>query len=427
MSDEPKKPITPAPLRPSVSEQELARHRRQRMARRRLGRWLKRGALSIAAAGIAGALAYAWLPEPVEVDIGRAHRGELSTFVEEDGRTRVRDRFTVSAPLAGDLVRMELEPGDAVIAGAVIARILPPDPALMDERTRADAEARLAAAIARERQARARIPTARASAEVAEREAERARTLFSAGAISASERDRRVLDAATADEGTWSAVQEQRVAAAEVKTATAALGRLGGPAGSRALEVTAPVAGEILRLHRESEGPIAAGAPIVDIGDRRGVEAVVDVLSIDATRIAPGMPAWLEAWGGARPLSARVRQVEPSAFTRVSALGVEEQRVNVILAIESAPSELGDGYRIEARIQTWRGESLLMVPASAVFRQGRGWAVYAVEHGKAQLRPIEVGHRGRLDVEVTGGLAEGSPVILYPTDRIRDGVEVRSR
>jgi HlyD family secretion protein len=187
------------------------------------------------------------------------------------------------------------------------------------------------------------------------------------------------------------------------------------------------VAGQVLRVLRESEGPVAAGTPILEVGDPAAIEAVVDVLSSDAARIAVGAPAWLDDWGGERSLAGRVRLVEPSAFTSVSALGVEEQRVNVVIAIDQRPPALGDGFRVEARILRWQGDDVLSVPVSALFRDGDGWAVYAIGDGRARLRPVEIGHRSRTEVEVLAGLRSGDAIVLYPGDRVEDGVRVEPR
>ncbi|HET9623768.1 MAG TPA: HlyD family efflux transporter periplasmic adaptor subunit, partial [Kofleriaceae bacterium] len=213
--------------------------------------------------------------------------------------------------------------------------------------------------------------------------------------------------------------------AAEVAAARAALGLDAPSDRPRSIGVASPASGRVLRVVRDSAGPVVAGAALLEIGDPRALEIVVDVLSSDAARIAPGMAVAIDAWGGERSLTATVREVEPSAFTRISALGVEEQRVKVIADLPDPPAALGDGFRVEARIFTWRGERVLTVPASAVVRDHERWAVYAIEDGRARLRPIELGHRGRLDVEVTGGLAPAAEVILHPTDQIRDGTAVR--
>ena len=261
------------------------------------------------------------------------------------------------------------------------------------------------------------------------REAARTRTLDQRGAIPTSERERADDQEQLAIRDLAAAETERASASAEVAAARAVLGdtpaRPARPA--RAVDVIAPATGRVLRVARDSAGPVAAGAPLIEIGDPRALEVVIDVLSSDAARIVPGMPVAIEAWGGEPALRGEVRRVEPSAFTRISALGVEEQRVKVIAAISDPPVALGDGFRIEARIFTWRGERVATIPASAVFRNKDRWSVYAVENGRARLRPIDIGHRGRLEVEVTGGLTAEATVILHPTDRIVDGTAVAAR
>jgi HlyD family secretion protein len=191
--------------------------------------------------------------------------------------------------------------------------------------------------------------------------------------------------------------------------------------------VRAPIAGRVLRLHEESERIVPAGAPLVELGDPREIEIVVDVLSADAVKIEAGAPLWIEDWGGGQPLRASVRRVEPSGFTKVSALGVEEQRVNVIADFAEAPDGLGDGYRVEARIVVWHADDVLRVPASALFRSGEGWAVFVAEGGRSRRREVEVGARGPFEAEVEAGLAEGDAVVLHPSDRLADGVRIQGR
>lgn len=415
MPTQPSPPLTPGTL-----------HRAGRARRRALTRWVKRIGLAAAGLAIVGAVIYAWLPKPVVVDVATVRRGPLDVEVDEDGQTRVRDRFVVSAPITGNLQRIELDPGTAVRAGDPIARIDPPDPVLLDEHSRGEATARLAAAIAHQRRADIAIARARLARDVAVREAERTRTLDQRGAIAHSERERADDQEQLAIRDLAAAQTDRASAAAEVAAVRAVLGN--GPVRpARPVTVVAPASGRLLKVVRDSAGPVAAGAPLVEIGDPRSLEVVIDVLSSDAARIAPGMPVAIEAWGGEPALRGEVRQVEPSAFTRISALGVEEQRVKVIAALADPPVALGDGFRIEARIFTWRGDRVATVPASAVFRDKQRWAVYAVEHGHARLRPIEIGHRGRLDVEVVSGLGPGAAVILHPTDQISDGVAIESR
>jgi HlyD family secretion protein len=401
-------------------------HRPGHARRRALTRWLKRIGLGTGGLAIVAGIAYAWMPRPVDVDVATVRYGPLAVEVDEDGQTRVHDRFVVSAPITGNLQRIELDAGAAVSAGDVIARIDPSAPVLLDDRSRGEAGARLAAATAHQRRAEIGVARAQLVRDAAVREAARTRTLDQRGAIATSERERADDQEQLAIRELAAAETERTSAAAEVAAARAVLGE--APARpARAVEVIAPATGRVLRIVRDSAGPVAAGAPLIEIGDPRALEIVVDVLSSDAARITPGMPVAVEAWGGEPALRGEVRRVEPSAFTRISALGVEEQRVKVIAAISDPPVALGDGFRIEARIFTWRGEHVATVPASAVFRSRDRWAVYAVENGQARLRPIDIGHRGRLEIEVTGGLIAGATVILHPTDRIADGTAIAAR
>ena len=411
---------SPQPLRPSTRRPTSSR-------RRAIVKWAKRGLGAAAVLAIIAGLLYAWLPRPVVVDTGVVQRGPLDVEVDEDGQTRVRERFVVLAPITGSLQRIELDPGAVVAAGAVVARIEPPVAVLLDERSRREAAAQLAAAVARQRAAEIAIARARLARDSAVREAERSRTLDQRGAIPASERERAEDLAQLAIRDLAAAEAAQAGAAAEVAAARARLVDSASPGASRAAAVTAPAAGIVLRLLRASAGPVTAGAPLLELGDPRALEVVVDVLSSDAARIAPGMAVALEAWGGDRPLRGEVRRLEPSAFTRISALGVEEQRVKVIAAITDPPAMLGDGFRVEARIFTWRGEHVTCVPASAVFRDREQWAVYVAEDGRARLRPVELGHRGRLDVEITRGVALGEVVVLNPSDRVGEGVAITAR
>ena len=282
--------------------------------------------------------------------------------------------------------------------------------------------------MARQRSAATAIARARAARDAAVRDAQRARRLADAGAISIAERDRADLAEELALRDLAAATAERAAAAAEVAAARAVLGDERRPEhpGAR-VAVVAPAAGQVLRLLRDSEGPVAVGTSLLELGDPRALEIVIDVLSSDAARVAPGMPVEIERWGGDRSLTGQVRRVEPSAFTRISALGVEEQRVRVIATLDAPPPTLGDGFRVAARIITWRGDDVLAVPASAVFRDRGQWAVYVVAEGRARLQPITPGHRGRLAIEVVGGLAAGDRVIVHPGDRVRAGTRVVAR
>jgi HlyD family secretion protein len=400
---------------------------RRRPTRRIVMRWVKRGALILLGLGIVGGLVYAWLPKPIAVDVALVRRTSLDVEVAEEGQTRVRDRFVVAAPITGNLMRIEIEPGTEIEAGADLARIEPPTPTLLDDRSRREAKARLAAAIARERRAEAAIAGAKATREIATREAGRARKLEQGGAIAAAERERAELAEQLAVRDLAAATTDRASAVAEAAAIRAVLGDTRKGDSRTSVAVTSPVAGQVLRVVRDSAGPVVAGTPLLELGDPRALEVVVDVLSSDAARIRPGMPVEIEAWGGESNLTGEVRRVEPSAFTRVSALGVEEQRVNVIVSVANPPPSLGDGFRVEARIFTWRGKDVLTIPASALFRDHGEWAVYAVENGRAGLRPIAIGHRGRLEVEVVSGLSVGTQILLHPSDSVRDGVRLAPR
>lgn len=413
-------PPASAPLQRTVAQG--ASRRRSRRAKR----WIKRGLLIALGLAAIGAVVYAWLPKPVPVDVAVARRGPLEVAVTDDGRTRVRDRFVVSAPVVGNLVRIELEPGARVEAGQIVAQLEPPDPAALDDRTRAATEARLAAAIAQERTAKAAIARARTSLAAITREAARTRELARRGAVPGAEREQQDDAEKLARTDLAQAELRQKAAAAEVDATRAALGR-GVHARTGTIAIKAPTAGTVLRVVRDSAGPIAAGAPLLELGDLHALEAVVDVLSSDAARITVGASASIVDWGGDHPLTGRVAAIEPSAFTQISALGIEEQRVNVILAIDDPPPSLGDGFRIEARIALWRGDKVLTIPSSAMFRDHQRWAVYVVSEGRAHLRPIELGHRGQIEVEVLGGLPDHAVVIVHPGDRITDGVRVSPR
>ena len=403
-----------------------AAHKPNRQTRRTIVRWSKRVVIGVACAAAIVALVRAFLPSPVSVDVAMVTRAPLEVEISEDGQTRVRDRFVIAAPISGELDRVEVRAGDEVRAGGVVARIWPAKPPLLDERSRSELTARLAAARARERQATTAISRAVAARDLAVRDAERARRLASAGAITASERERAELAERLAIED-LAAAQQQRLAATADAAAIDAMLHEGGARGVGAgTPVTSPANGRVLRVVRESAGPVAAGTPVVEVGDPRAVEAVIDVLSGDAAKIVPDMEVQIDA-GFGQPLTGHVERVEPSAFTRISALGVEEQRVNVVATIDNPPASLGDGFRIDARIITWRADAIRVVPASALFRDRGEWAVYVVEAGRARLHQVQIGHRGRTAVEIASGLPDGATVIVHPGDRVTDGARIKAR
>ncbi len=389
-------------------------------------KWIKRLALIGSAAVAAALIVRAWLPKPVEVDVATVRYMQLVVYVEEDGKTRVRDRYAVSAPIMGNLERIELEPGASVAAGDVVARISPPEPGLIDPRSLEEARARLTAAVAREQRTATAIVRASAARSVATRDAARARTLAANNAISAADREHAELSEQTAIADLTAAYAERAAARAEVAMVRAVLGSGSGP-DKRTVVVTAPATGQVLRVVRDSAGPVVAGSPLIELGDPRSIEVVVDVLSTDAARIAVGAPVEVSGWGGEQILTGHVHRVEPSAFTQISALGVEEQRVNVIAGVDDPPASLGDGFRVDAKISTWRSDRVLAIAASALFRAGERWAVFAVEQGRARLRHVDIGHRSKLAVEVLAGLREGAQLIVHPSDRVVDGAKVAVR
>jgi len=387
--------------------------------------------IGFAAAFVVTVILLAWIPNPVDVEASEVSRGALVVTVDEDGQTRVIDRYLVSAPIAGNLGRIELDAGDAIKAGQVLARLVPLLPPLLDARSRAEAQARVDAALAVKAQAQAAVNRARVALDFAEKEAARARAVVEQGGLALSDAERAISEERRSKEDLRSANFGGRVAEHELELARSAFLRLSGKGDDdEQMEIVSPVDGQVLSILQQSEGVVQAGTPVIEVGDPAALEIVVDVLSQDATRIKPGATAEIVRWGGKRPLRAHVRLVEPSAFTKLSALGVEEQRVNVIIDLDEprdAWATLGDGYRVEARISIWEDEDVLRVPASAVFRHDEQWATFVVENGKAVIRDVELGETNGLETELVSGLEEGETVIAYPSDSVRDGVSVRAR
>ncbi|HXX31214.1 MAG TPA: efflux RND transporter periplasmic adaptor subunit [Myxococcaceae bacterium] len=393
---------------------------------------LSRIAIPVGVLGAAAVVFLAVRPRPQPVDLGEVHRGPLRVTVDEDGKVRVQERHVVSSPLAGTLMRPELKAGDAVETGAVLARLVPVAPPLLDARTRGQVEARVKAATDAVRQADAALARARSSLELSEREAARAQNLAKAGSIAQEALDRAQFDRATRAREVDVAARAVDVARHDLEVARAALlqTRGGTPSGDEAWTVTAPVRGVVLRVLQESEGVVQPGTPLFELGDMDALEVVADLLTTDAVAVRPGAEVLIERWGGDHPLHARVRRVEPSAFTKVSALGVEEQRVNVIADLTDEPAQrsgLGDGYRVQVRVVTVDVADALLAPVAAAFRQGQGWAVFVVEDGRARLRPVKLGRRNDSDAEVLSGLTAGEKVVLYPGETLRDGTRVEMR
>ncbi len=393
---------------------------------------LRRWVLWIAGAVVAAvAVVVGTRPQPVPAELARVTRGPIAVTIDEEGETRVRDRFVISAPLGGRVLRIELEPGDAVVASeTVLAVFLPSAPVLLDARSRAEAQAAVETVRAVQGQAEAHYEQAAAEAAFARAEAERYRRLLRDGIVSVEQMETAQLELDTRQEALEAAEYAVRTALGELQAARVRLQRFSGrsaAADGEAIEITSPVSGVVLRRLRESESVVPAGETLLEVGDPRQIEVVADYLSKDAVRIRPGQEVLIDRWGGDRPLRGRVRRVEPSGFTKISALGVEEQRVNVVMDITDPPevrAGLGDGFRVETRVVVWQSEDELKAPTGALFRRDEDWAVFAVEAGRAVLRPIEIGERNAREAQVLAGLSPGQEVVVYPSDSLSDGSRV---
>lgn len=370
---------------------------------------------------------------PVNIEIGRAERGAIVVTIDDLGETRVSDLYVVSAPITGQLLRVPLKPGAKIVPrSTVLARIQPVEPSPLDARAYAQATAEIRSLQAQLAAAQSRVSEARAEQVLAEREFGRASELADRGFVSRANVDR----ARAARDRSRAAVAEARQSVAatsqSLEAARAALLVAGTKAeGAGAVDVTSPVAGFVLRVPQESARVVVAGTPLVELGDPEELETVTDLLSADAVRVKPGADVLIEDWGGDRPLKGRVRLVEPFGFTKISALGVEEQRVNVVIDFvepREAWRRLGHGYRATVRIVTSAAPDVLKVPISALFRTGRAWTVFVIdESGKARLKPVKVGRMNDEEAEIAEGLSIGDRVILHPSDRVDDGVRVRQR
>lgn len=381
---------------------------------------------------IGALLAVGFWPTAELVDLAPVERGPMRVTVDDEGETRVRRRFVVSAPVAGQLQRIDLEPGDPVRAGTtVLATVLPAAPMPLDARSRAEAEAAAAAARAALGAARADRARATAAKALADSELGRYRDLARERVVSSQLLEGKETDARAAAEMLRAAEFAVAGAQHQIEMANARLMQAtGGRGQGRPVTIVAPVDGVVLRRLQESEAVVAAGQPLLELGDPRDLEIVSDLLSSDAVRIPDGAPVLIERWGGERPLRARVRRVEPSGFTKYSALGVEEQRVNVVMDFDE-PADgrpgLGDGYRVDIRIIVWEGASVLKAPASALFRRGTEWAAFVEAGGRARVQTVQVGRRNGAEAEVTDGLREGDLVVLHPADTLQDGSRIARR
>lgn len=388
---------------------------------------------------------YALLPKAVLVETDRVGHGDLRITIDEEGQTRIQDRYIVSSPLFGELRRIELDPGDECVGGeTVVAVVAPRRPELLDARTRSTSEASVRRAEAARERAQAEIERASATHALAAKGLERAKELKEArlSPIAESEYDQASLDLERARAGLRSAEFGLRVADFEVEQARAvldwAVDAAEGTEASQQLQLLAPVDGKVLRVHRRSEGMVAEGTALVEIGDPGSLELVVDVLSNDAVKVPRGARVDITGWGGGSKLLGRVRLVEPAGFTKVSALGVEEQRVNVIIdpVLDTQPAgtnespgwaRLGDAYRVVVRIVIREREDVVIVPVSSLFRSEGGWAVFRVDADRAKLTRVDIGDRNAEGAEVRSGLSTGDEVIVYPGDALSDGIAVERR
>ena len=373
-------------------------------------------------------LAVALWPSAIEIDVAAVERGAMQVTIDEEGETRVRERFVVSAPVMGRVERIELEPGDPVVRGkTVVARLMPAPAPLIDVRTQAELAAAVEAARAAVGQSQAELQRATAMRTRAQSTVARLQTLMKSGAISGDELEAAQTTLRSAEEAVHAGEFAVARVEHELQLARARLKPSG--AGGGLVTVVAPVDGVVLKRLRESATVVPIGEPLLEIGDPASLEIVSDLLSTDAVRVSRGAPVIIDQWGGSGPLEGLVRRVEPSGFLKVSALGVEEQRVNVVIdfAGETGPGNLGDGFRVEVRIVTWQETAVLKAPVGALFRRGEEWAAFLVDGGRARLRPLQVGQRNDREGQILNGLSEGQTVVVHPPDTLTDGARVRVR
>jgi HlyD family secretion protein len=390
-------------------------------------RSLLRPRVLLPAIGLAVLVALVLRPETVGVSTATVSRAPLVVTINEDGRTRVRDRFVITAPVAGQLRRLTLEPGDRVERGrTVVAVIEPAAPAPLDVRTRAELEAAVGAAeaslgrlIEEERRAKSML-------DVVRQQLSRSQTLAAAGAVSEEALEVQRAEAAQADAAARAAEFSVAQARQEVAAGRARLGEGAARPAGGTQAILAPVDGVVLVRRGESQRVVAPGEPLLEVGDPAAIEIVADLLSADAVRVTPGARVLIDNWGGDKPLAGSVRRVEPSGFTKVSALGVEEQRVNVVIDFvePAAAAALGDGYRVDVGIVVWEHEDVLQVPVATLFRDGGRWAVFAVVDGAAVVREVTLGQRSAEAAEVLGGVEEGMTLVAYPPDTLAGDTRV---
>lgn len=396
--------------------------------------WKRTVSMAGVAVLLGALLVWAFTPAAAEVDVARVTRGTFVRTIDEDGKTRVRNRFVISSPLAGTLERITLKEGDRVDSGAVVASIMPAIPALLDTRTQRELSARLEAAEAQVLGATAGVGRAEASLDLARAEATRIGNLATKGFVSQAESDSARLSMRAREKELDAAREERHAATHALDAARAALSQAFGAAkvGSSApapWQVRAPTGAVVLRVLQQSERDVATGTPLLEIGDPADLEVIVDVLSADAVSIAPGNRVWLEHWSERGTVEGHVRRVEPSAFTKVSALGVEEQRVNVVIDPTTTDEHwrgVGDGFRVDARIVVDERSNVLTVPVSALFREGANWMAFVVRDGRARKQVLTLDTRSAQTAAVSAGLVENDAVVLYPGSNLAEGARVKA-
>jgi len=392
----------------------------------------KHPAIAVTAVLIIALLVWGFWPQAVFVEAIAVKRAPLTVTIEEEGRTRVIDRYIISAPVDGVACRVQLDVGDPVAQGQVLLGITPLESQVLDPRSRAQAEAQVSAAESALEAAKQQASAAKAAAQLATTELKRLRPLLEKGVISRDAFDKAVTEVQTTTAAERSADFNVEVARYELQAARTVLEYTAGTKHEPAerVPVHSPITGKILKLVRECEGPVRTGEPLLEVGDPSVLEVEVDVLSADAVKIKPGMKVMFDRWGGDEPLQGVVRIIEPAGFTKISALGVEEQRVLVISDFTSAAEQwqrLGDGYRVEARFILWHEDDVLQVPASSLFRYQHGWAVFVIEDKRAKHRVVEVGQRNGLIAQIVKGLEQGETVINHPGDDVEDNTRIKPR
>lgn len=375
---------------------------------------------------LAALIGWIWWPKPVPVDLVQVQKGVLTVTIDEQGKTRARERYAVAAPVTGRLTRLEWREGDRVRQGQAVAWL---HPSPLDPRELAEVQARVQMTLALQRAAEEKVIEAQAVHDQARRERDRYQRLFKAGGISRQAYEQSEKAEITGASELEAARFRAKAAAYEVQLSRARL--LTAEQSQRKtkglITVSSPVNGRVLKIQEKSERVVSAGTPLLVLGDPTRLEVVVDLLSSEAVKVQPGMPVILENWGEDQPLRARVRLIEDQGFTKVSALGIEEQRVNVVADLKDPPGSLRDDYRVEVRIVIWEGRDILKIPTSALFRSGKDWALFVLRGGRAGKQIVEVGHRTPREAEVVGGVKDGDWVISHPTNQIEEGVRIKKK